>query len=42
VGGFGFGLDIGVHNLKFLDTDWIWSLWKIFGSNPISISVHQW
>jgi len=33
---FGFGLDIGVHNFKFLDTDWIWSLWKNFGSNPIA------
>ena len=36
VGGFGFGFHIGVHNFKFLETDWIWSLWKNFGCNPIS------
>jgi len=36
VGGFGFGLDIEVHNFKFSDTDWIWSLWKKFWSNPIA------
>jgi len=35
VGGFGFGLDIGVCHSKFSDTDWIWSLRKNFGSNPI-------
>jgi len=27
-------LDIGVHNFKFLYTDWIWSLRKNFGSHP--------
>jgi len=26
VGAYGFGLDIGVHNFKFSDTDWIHSL----------------
>jgi len=36
VGDFGLGLDIGVYNFKFSDTDWIWSSWKIFGSNPIA------
>jgi len=36
MGTFGFGLDIGVHILKFSGTDWIWSLWKNFGSNPIA------
>jgi len=36
VGGFRFGLEIGVHNYKFSDMDWIWSLWKNFGSNPIA------
>ena len=43
VSGFEFGLDIGVHNFTFSDTDWIWSLWKNFGSNSkIFISVHHW
>jgi len=36
VGGLGFGLDIGAHNFEFLDMDWIWSLCKNFGSNPIA------
>jgi len=36
VGGFGFGLDIGVHDFKFSDTGWIWSLRKKLGSNPIA------
>ena len=36
VGGFWFGLDIGAHNFKFSGTDWIWSLWKNIGSNPIA------
>ena len=35
VGGFGFGSDIGAHNFKFSDADWIWCLSKNFGSNPI-------
>jgi len=49
VGGFGFGLDIWVHNFKVSDTNWIWSLWKIFGSNPIAkfpylytTDIHVW
>jgi len=45
VGSFGFGLDIGAHNYKFLDMDWIWSSWKKLGSNLITkfpcCSVHQ-
>jgi len=36
VGGFRFGLDIGVHDFKFSDTGWIWSLRKKLGSNPIA------
>jgi len=38
--GFGFGLDIGVHNFEFSYTDWIWSLWKNFGSNSIAKSPY--
>jgi len=41
VGGFGFGLDIGAHNFKFSDTDWIWSLWKNFESNPTAKFPYQ-
>ena len=37
----GCGLDIGAHNFKFLDTDWIWSLWKNFASNPIAKFPYQ-
>jgi len=40
VAGFGFGLDIGVHNCKFSDTYWIWNLWKNFWSNPIAKFPH--
>jgi len=36
VGSFGFGLDIGYHNLKFSNTDWVWSSWKNIGFNPIA------
>jgi len=36
MGSFGFRLDIGAHNFKSSDTDWIWNLWKNFGSNPIA------
>jgi len=43
--GFGFGLDIGVHNFIFSDMDWKWSRWKSFGLDQdckIYISVHHW
>jgi len=40
VGGFRYGLDIGVNNLKFSYTDWMWSSWKNFGSNPIAKSPY--
>ena len=42
--GFGFGLDIGVHNFIFSNMDWVWSRWKSFGLDQdckISISVHH-
>jgi len=42
--GFGFGLDIGVHNFIFSDMDWIWSRWKSFQLDQdwkISISAHH-
>jgi len=45
VSGFGFGLDIRVHNFLFSDMDWTWPSWKSFGLDQNcknSISVRHW